>query len=299
MGVYFPYDIMNLTLCLLSILYSSTLLLLPESPYFYYMKGRDEEGLQSLMRFRGKKNPESVKIEVQEVRQLACEIQEQSKIKLLEIFKSRTNRRAFLIVIGANFTTVLSGNTVMVSYTQENFKYSGFSLSASNSVTVLIGVIIISGLIGSQVIEKGDRRFIFLFSGISTGASLTIAGLFFFLKYQMKINIASFTSMPLMGLIIYAIGFPLGLGKIPFILEGEIFSMNLKNIAVSFCNLLCPLLTFSTGLIFPFINDTVGIYASFWVFALCSFICTFIFFRIAPKTKGKSLNEIQTILKSR
>lgn len=121
MGVYFSYDNMNLTLCLLSILYSSTLPLLPESPYFYYMKGRDEEGLQSLMRFRGKKNPESVKIEAQEVRQLACKIPETSKIKLLEIFKSRTNRRAFLIVICANFTTVLSGNTVMVSYTREIF----------------------------------------------------------------------------------------------------------------------------------------------------------------------------------
>lgn len=79
----------------------------------------------------------------------------------------------------------------------------------------------------------------------------------------MEINIASFTSMPLIGLIIYALGFPLGLGKIPFILVGEIFPMNVKNTAVSFCNLLCPLLTFLTDLIFPFLNDNVGIYASF------------------------------------
>ena len=299
MGIYLSYNTMNLILCLLSILYFFSLFFLPESPYFYFMKNQEEEGLKSLMRFRGLKKQESVKEEVQEIRELTCQMKATSNIKLLEIFKSRSNRRAFVIVICAYYTSVLSGNTVMVTYTQEIFRYSGFSLSASNSAALLTAVIIFSGLVATQLIDRAGRRIFFLFSGILTGTSLIAVGLFFFLKYQTEINISNFTSMPLIGLIIYAIGYSIGLGKIPYILMGELFPMNVKNIAVSFGNLLCPFLTFLTDLIFPFLNDNVGIFSPFWLFAFCSFLGTFIFFYIAPETKGKSLSEIQMILKTK
>ncbi|XP_033212290.1 facilitated trehalose transporter Tret1-like [Belonocnema kinseyi] len=58
-GAYFSYNTMNLVLLSIPMLHLFTFMLMPESPYFYLIQGRDNAAEKSLMRLRGLKNPKT------------------------------------------------------------------------------------------------------------------------------------------------------------------------------------------------------------------------------------------------
>lgn len=299
MGATLSYDNMNLALSIIPIFHLMTLPFISESPYFLFMRNRDEEGVKSVLRLRGKKNPESISSEIKEIKEFATQLGSQSNFNFKELFTSKPNRKGMLIVACGIMTQILSGNTVMLVYAQEIFGYSGFSLSPAYSASLVSGVKIFSSLFVIKLMDTGSRRIFFLISGISCGISLAIVGLFFFLKFHIKMNVSDFTWLPLAGLIIFEIALPLGVSSIPHILLGEVFSMEAKRAALFCINLFMPVSLFALKLMFPIVNDSVGIYVSFFIFSSSCFIGSITFFCIAPETRGKSLNEIRTILKSK
>ena len=299
MGAYLSYNHMNIVLIIPSIIYFVCLQFLPESPYFLSMNNQKEQAVINLLKFRGKKKVQSINEEMQEVEKSTSELQEYSNFNLKELFKVESNRRAFVIVLVANVTLMLSGNFPIIVYTQQIFEYSGFSLEPAYSAASVGAMKLVSGLVLARLVDKGGRKLFFFSSGIICGISTITIGLFFFLKFQTNVNVSGVNWIPLVGLLAFEIGSPLGISKIPYLLMGEVFPMNVKKTAVSGIELFNDTLTFTMKFVFPILNDAAGIYTSFWLFAICCLTGTFVFFSIAPETKGKSLSEIEAILKSK
>ncbi|XP_033211571.1 facilitated trehalose transporter Tret1-like [Belonocnema kinseyi] len=298
MGAYCSYETMNLILLSIPIIYLVSFIFMPESPYFYTMKGRDVECLKSLMRLRGVKNSEEVKSEIELIKVSAVEDQESKVYKLRDLF-SGGNRKGLMIVVFLHAVSMFSGSLAMVAYAHQIFGYSGFFLTASHCYMILGAVKILSGLVATQLIERLGRRMLYITSGICSTLALIIVGIFFLMKLQFKMDVTSISFLPLVGLIIFEIAASVGIGPLPFVLGGELFSVRLKNIAIAVIFITAALAAFLVELIFPIMNKAVGIQVSFLIFAFCCLSGTSFLFYIMPETKGKSLSEIQMILNSK
>lgn len=210
------------------------------------MQRRDEEAVQSIMKLRRVKGPETVRSEVKRMKMVLDEDQE-PRNHWRELFCSRSNRKGFVIVILAHFVSMISGSLVVIGYAQKILEYNGFSLTPAYSFMVVLAVNIISGLLTSQIIEHHGRRILYLLSGIVSAFGLGFVGLFCRLKFNFQINTSWINWWPLAGLIIFEIASSSGISPLPFVLGGDWFPSGNKKSAVTL------MLVASSGTIFGFI----------------------------------------------
>ncbi|OWR47038.1 Solute carrier family 2 facilitated glucose transporter member 8 [Danaus plexippus plexippus] len=165
-----------------------------------------------------------------------------------------------------------------------------------------IGMLIISGfqLLGSTVapvfIEKIGRKIVLMISCVICSAAMFVMGTYFYLLHLENPVIKTMHWLPLVILIIFFIGYDSGLGIIPNVLIGEMFTPNVRShgstLAVTVTWLSGFLVTTAFGAI---VND-VGAFVPFWFFSLTSIIAFFFTVFFIPETKGKSLLQIQVDL---
>lgn len=98
LGSFLPLD----TVAFISIIFPVLLLLIfswmPESPYFYLMRGKVKEARQSLQKLRGCDDV------TEELNRISTAIKEQNenKGKFIDLFREKSNRRGLLITLGMN-----------------------------------------------------------------------------------------------------------------------------------------------------------------------------------------------------
>jgi hypothetical protein len=66
--------------------------------------------------------------------------------------------------------------------------------------------------------------------------------------------------------------------------------------AISFVGLINSTVAFLVTLIFPWQLEAIGISATFFIYGLFATLGLFFVMRILPETKGRSLEELETIL---
>lgn len=95
LGAYLPLD----TVAFVSVIFPVLLLsfsFMPESPYFYLIRGKLNEARQSLQALRGYENV------TEELNRISTAVQEQNenKGKFLDLFTVKSNRKGLLITLG-------------------------------------------------------------------------------------------------------------------------------------------------------------------------------------------------------
>ncbi|XP_030753897.1 facilitated trehalose transporter Tret1-2 homolog [Sitophilus oryzae] len=292
---------------------------MPESPYYYVMKGQDEKASASLKWLLRKENfePDFLQLKADVNRQIS------EKGTGSDLFTIKSNRRALAACI------------LRILYVQYIFEKSG-SLTVNPHVSamyfsgllciVMTGLVFTEDRIGrrkSMVISCMGPLFYFkpnpfilicrtlcliwlgLLSSLIAGElySLSIKG-----KAISGTNVAigfiafvgiesSKKTIFLAGLITYVFFYSVGLGLLPSLMAGELYSVSIKGKALSVTNVAMGFIVFVGTFTFKSLNSVTGLYAPFLVFACCTF-CSFVLsFFIIPETKGKTLEEIQQMLK--
>ncbi|XP_033212463.1 facilitated trehalose transporter Tret1-like [Belonocnema kinseyi] len=295
-GAFASYDTLNLILLLTSLL-SFTIVFIPESPYYYLKKNRDQDAMKSLSKLRGTNDVEEIRQEMYRIKENIIEGQIHEQWSLRKLFQTKRNRKAFLIVFIANVTLPFSGLYAIASYSQEIFTHSGILLDPKYAVVVLSTVTFIFIIITTPFADYFGRRILSLYSGIISGSSLAVIGLFFFFKHHPEIaDLSSVSWMVLVAMIIFEVAFATGLISTAVILASELFPLEVKSSALALLHLILDLLFFLVKLGFEWSVKTMGIYNLFWTYATCCFILPFLNFYIMPETKGKTLEEIQKLL---
>ena len=101
--------------------------------------------------------------------------------------------------------------------------------------------------------------------------------------------------LPLMGMILFYLTFPIGFSSVIFVLLGEIFSPSIKGVATSVSTVVLWTSEFVTAKVFFIHNDTIGIDGTFYLFAAVSFAAAVFVLVFIRETKNKTLAEIQEI----
>lgn len=133
-------------------------------------------------------------------------------------------------------------------------------------------------------------------SCFGVGVSLTVVGLYFFLQDYVLVSVetlASISALPLIGVLGFNILYTIGLGNLPYILQAELFPINVKTVASSAATMTACIMNFAVIKSYQGIKDVFGHYTVFWCFASIAYFGMFFVYFFVPETKDKTLEEIQ------
>ncbi|XP_030753896.1 facilitated trehalose transporter Tret1-2 homolog [Sitophilus oryzae] len=268
---------------------------MPESPYYYAMKGQDEKASGSLKWLLRKENvePDFLQLKADVNRQIS------EKSTWSDLFTIKSNRRALAACIFLQVSQALAGISSFETYVQYIFEKSG-SLTVSPQVSAMffsgLLCIVMTGLVFT--VDRTGRRKSMVISCLGSAILLLSEAIYFYLKDTVPdIDFSRLQWFPLAGLITYVFFYSVGLGLLPSLMAGELYSVSIKGKALSVTNVAMGFIVFVGTFTFKSLNSVTVLYAPFLVFACCTF-CSFVLsFFIIPETKGKTLEEIQQMLK--
>ena len=295
-GAFFSYHTMNFILLLIPLMFISTFIFMPESPYFYLKCNREEDAIQSLIKLRGTNDSRIINMEINRIKE-AIIVDRRPPICCNKLFENRCYRKALIISLILKLSIVFSGFHTITAYTQEIFSYSGFSLDSQYAAIVLESAVLFLIIPTAPLVDYLGRRILTFWSGMVCSFILGLIGLFFFFKYYLQIaDLTSISWVPLVALVIFKVSCSSGLGNVSAVIASEIFPVEIKSSALSLTHVTKEILVFIVKLGFGRSVTMFGFYSVFWIFSLLSFILPLIGFAIMPETKGHSLEEIQLLL---
>lgn len=87
-----------------------------------------------------------------------------------------------------------------------------------------------------------------------------------------------------------------GMGPVVWVITGEIFGNEIKNVALAGCSLLSWLCSFAVSKTYYLLRQEIGMSVTFGLYAILSFVGVFFIYFVVPETNGYSLFEIQQML---
>lgn len=161
-----------------------------------------------------------------------------------------------------------------------------FGIEAS-SILAIINVL--ATLIGFRLIDSYGRRSLALL-GYSGMAFFDVLGAVLYLSH---IDIGL-----LIGFAGFIIFFAFGVGGTGWIIQGEYFPTQYRGLFASLIAVVDWISNFAIIELFPVMDLKIGLGYTMAVFAVLSIMAVVIFFYIMPKTKGKSVEEINDIFEN-
>ncbi|XP_047539579.1 facilitated trehalose transporter Tret1-like [Vanessa atalanta] len=202
------------------------------------------------------------------------------------------------------------------------FEMVGSSVN-SNIAMIIIGVFQLCGsLLASVFIEKQGRKTLLLISTVVCSITMVnpakllgliiiyydnifffyirflfsfqlSLGLYFYLDHVQRLGMEKVAWLPLVILILFFIGYDSGLGVIPIVLIGEMFTSNVRSKGSAVALTFAWIAGFLVSMAFGIMVENFGGHAAFWFFS-CSSASAFLFtVFFIPETKGKTLLDIQ------
>lgn len=284
-GPYVSYNNFALILLTIPIIFIVTFIWLPESPYYLVSKQMEYKAIKSLKWLRGHSYVTEEYIQIQE----AINKSNENKGSFKELF-SKGNFKSLTIVMGIGSCINLSGISVIKTYASQIFEEMGSEIKPSETV-ILMGIIsLISSTVSSSIVDKFGRRPLLLIS--TTGVTICNFIVASYFYSQTKVDVSAFRWLPVLTIMIFIVSVSLGLSSVTYVLLSELFPTNIKAMAIGLFTVFTSTLAFAVSKLFQVINDSLGIYVSFYIFGIITFLfLVFMWYRV-PETKGKSLAVI-------
>lgn len=302
LGILYPFaigGILSVRVFCLSVLVPLTIFLIfftlfaPDSPAYLIRTGMKAEAEVALIKLRAI----SKDLAQKEVAELQI-IDEHTHQKggIVELFRTRGTRKAFMISAGLLILQQFSGINAVTGFMENIFQATGSSIPPQVATTLVGSIQVITVFITSSVIEKLGRKFLLLASCLGAAVSIILLGLYFFLHRHQFAMLTYLWWLPIACLILYIVSFNLGLGPVPWTILSEVFPDNVKSSAAALVSSTCFGVSFVVTMAFPIISEMLGMAESFWMFGSCCVLGVIFIYCVVPETKGKNVKEIQEIL---
>eukprot|EP01095_Lingulamoeba_sp_RSL-Kostka_P012870 TRINITY_DN5196_c0_g1_i1.p1 TRINITY_DN5196_c0_g1~~TRINITY_DN5196_c0_g1_i1.p1 ORF type:complete len:518 (-),score=164.85 TRINITY_DN5196_c0_g1_i1:25-1578(-) len=254
------------------------------------------EGLDSLSKIR-KLSTAEVQQEFNEIENNLTE-QLQETFEYKDFFKQSWLLRGLFIGCGLVTLQQISGQPSVLYYASTVFGNAGFSSGAAAALaTIGVGVVkLIMTLFSTALVDRAGRR-IMLSIGISVMCValtlLTIASII-----QDPENEGGVVSwITIIAMFCYVSGYQLGFGPISWLIISEIFPLKIRSRALSIAVICNFTSNFIVSVSFLSLIELIGSAGSYFLYLIISIVALAFVIFFVPETKGKSLEEIEYILK--
>lgn len=294
-GPLLPYYVPSIIAILFLTLEITVFIFLPESPHYLLIKNKDIEAERSLQRLR---RCLDVGEELTEIKNAIDEEKKLNHVGLKELVIVKNYRKALVIMTFLNAGQLFCSSEVILMNLHDILDSAGSIYVNAATAGILFSLLnLVASLAASVILDRHGRVKLLIISVILTGICLFLLALYFHLK-MMGYDTRNYSWLPIVTVMAYGIVFRIGLGMVPIVMTSELFASRIKSFGMCFADGVyvgSSVLALQT---FFFLKNNFGLHVSFYVFFSCSLLmCFFVLFYV-PETKGKSLEEIQRMLKN-
>ncbi|XP_067947458.1 solute carrier family 2, facilitated glucose transporter member 3-like [Watersipora subatra] len=263
----------------------------PDSPRWLLVTKRDEQAAkEALQRFRGEFDVEE---DLREMRREIHEQEQEPAWTMKKLFGSRVYQIPLMLVSVLAVIQQLSGINMVFYYSDEVFLAARLPADYTQYANLGMGTInVIMTIISVVLVEKAGRRPLLL--GGMIAMVIALVAMTLALAFQDKASWLAYVSI--LTMVVFVIGFAIGLGSIPQFIGAELFKQGPRPAAMSFAGLMNWLANFTVGISFPFIQHAIK---EFCMLFFIGFLIIFgvVIWKYLPETKNKTFAEIYGIFK--
>lgn len=268
---------------------------LPESPRYLLLIKRDREGATDAVKFYRRTEDVATDIEEMDTEDTAGGAAEanpepQKSTTIKDLFITPELRRPLLIACLLQVVQQFSGINAIFFYSNTIFKDANvptdqiqYAIIGTNAVNVFMTVIAV------PLMDIAGRRLLLL-----VPMAIMIVDLVFLAISQIYVNADGFEWLAYISIIcviIYVIGFAVGLGPIPMMIGAELFRQGPRPAAMTVASCVNWITTFVVALGFEPLAGVTGEYTFLiFLFLMIGFLAFTYFF--VPETKNKTFEEI-------
>jgi MFS transporter, SP family, arabinose:H+ symporter len=266
-----------------NVLFLALLMMIPESPRWLIAHGRGEKAKAILKRIQGGGEVDA------EYQQIVSTVAGE-EVSLSQLFHPDM-RKALLIGILLPVFSQLSGINVVIYYGPRILSEAGLSISDALGGQVSIGIVMVLFTVFAiwQVDRLGRRPL--LMAGIA-GVFVSLAAVGFFFSQQLSHSVVL-----LVFIMCFIACFAFSYGPVCWIVISEIFPTHIRGRAMSVGTFALWTANAVVGQSFPWLLENAGPGGTFWIFAAICIPAYLVVWRLLPETKGRSLEDIQRLLR--
>ncbi|HEY2686763.1 MAG TPA: sugar porter family MFS transporter [Steroidobacteraceae bacterium] len=271
-------------------LYFLLLMLVPESPRWLVGKGRQQRAMEILRSVHG--GTESQK----ELAQIQGSLQEKKRrVSIRQLFDTRL-RRVLLFGLGIAFFQQATGINAIFYYLPSIFTQAGGSLATSFGQSVLVGLVNVGmTFVAIWLIDRLGRKPLLCAGVAGMSVSLLCIG-WAFHGADAASGSVSHPLLVLPAIVGFVASFAVSLGPVMWVLLSEIFPNEERAAAISVVGFWNSLISATVTLVFPMEIATFGPSFTFLCYGLIAVVGLVFILRLAPETKGKTLEELEGML---
>jgi len=204
-------------------------------------------------------------------------------------------RKPLIIGLVLQFAQQLSGINAVFYYSTSFFERAHFQDPWLGSVLAAFVNVVATG-VAVRLMDQAGRRLLLLVSSLGMCVSAIM------LTWALQLTSAHPTSVVLgygsvVSVLLYVTLFELGLGPIPWLITAEIFPSSAASTCMTITCSANWIFNFCVGLLFPTMQAHLGSYV-FVPFGVVCLLCFFFTAVYVPETRGKTLEKIQSDLKT-
>lgn len=277
-GAFVGYQTLTSVCLAIPVIYILAFVWIPDSPVYLYTKGKTEQAEKAMQWFRGGDIVQAEK----ELMRLQGRARRTVGYKTL--VESKGTIKAMLIGFGFIFGQQFCGILAILTYTVTIFKEAGSSLPPYVAAIIVGSLQCGASFLSSALVDKAGRKSLLGASYFFMGVCLVTLAAYF--KYDLP------SWIPVLSLSLHVIAYSIGAGPIPFIVMAEIFTPDVRGIAMSVIQLLGTSLSFASVKLFPTLMSFLGQDGCFLFYGVCCIVLVFFTIFGVPETKGRPLQAI-------
>src|SRR6476661_3535351 len=262
------------------------MLMLPESPRWYAIRGRLEDSRRVLNLSR---SPEEATAEFEEIAHAARTAKEERGHALRDLKNNPWMRRLLWIGIGLAVVQQATGINTVNYYAPSILERSGLGVSASLVATIAVGVTsVVMTIVGIWLLGfVGRRRMLIIgFSGVV--GSQGLLAVVFMLPQSDAVSYTILAAMMLFVAFVQCF-----IGTCVWLLLSEIFPMAIRGFAMGIAVFALWTVNAAISFLFPILVVALGSTGTFTVFVLVNIVSLIFVAKFVPETKGQSLEELE------
>jgi SP family xylose:H+ symportor-like MFS transporter len=265
------------------------LFFVPKSPRWLALKGKEEEALNVLLKIH---NVEDANNEIREIQESISKTNQKTKVNYF------SKAILSIIIIGSVLSILqqFTGINAVLYYGADIFeKALGFGQEDILQQQILLAFInVIFTFVAMYTVDKfGRKPLIFI------GSTGMIIG---FLLLGVTLQQQSVGFLSLLGVLIFIGSFSLSMGPVVWVLLSEMFPNKIRSVAMSAAVAAQWAANYLVSQSFPVVmgsdmnnNATWNGSLPYFIFIVFIFIIMIVTYKYIPETKGKSLEELESV----
>ena len=272
--------------------YFLLLLLVPESPRWLLSKSREQDARAVLEVVHGAAAAE------RELTDINASLGQQARrFALRELLTGRL-RKVMIFGFGIAFFQQATGINAIFYYLPTIFSHAGGELSSAFGQSVFVGLVNVGmTVVAMWLIDRWGRKPLLCFGIAGMAVSLLTIGWAFQTAHAGGAQAAvSHAGIVLVAIAAFVASFAVSLGPVMWVMLSEIFPNEERAAAIAVVGFWNSLVSASVTLIFPKELATWGPGGTFFCYGLLAVAGLVFIVLLAPETKGKSLEQLATLL---